>query len=76
MSDIGTDEKPWNLINDSRQHRCTMPRRPRLGATYRCSCGTVYQFRDTRLGRQWLPQSDTAHDHARSRHGTPVRLIR
>lgn len=53
MSDIV--EKPWEMISDSRRHRCAPPPRARLGRRYECECGTIYMRRRTAFGLQWLP---------------------
>lgn len=41
------------------RHRCRPPLagRPKIGATYTCSCGITYYMAETRvLGRAWLPR--------------------
>lgn len=60
MSDIHQDDKPWNLVDDRRPHRCVPVRkrrgRLRLGERADCSCGVEYVWMDSRIGGpQWLP---------------------
>lgn len=70
MSNIQQDDKPWNLVTDRRAHRCSLPARRKLGRTHACDCGIVYRVERTRFGLQWMPQSDAAPAHSRSKRRT------
>lgn len=74
MSDIDQDDKPWNLISDSRAHRCQPPARKKLGRRFTCDCGTEFQYSDTRFGGQWLPIASVVpvERHGRKR-SLPIR---
>lgn len=61
------------IVYSRRAHRCQPPAGGRLGREYRCDCGTVYQYRQTNFGRQWLPVSDVVASGAHSKRSSSQR---
>lgn len=61
MSDIGQEDKPWNMITDAGRHRCDPKRKrrgkPREGDRSSCACGIEYVYSNSPFGMQWLPTS-------------------